>query len=178
MENTNTLSNTDLNTAGQQVNQPIMEECPVCYEEHLLTPMCPNNHKLCMVCLRHIQGIRNWQTQQASCPICRAAIPYVPIQQPQPQPQPWIPYIAAQPRQQQRRGHGRPRGQEWFDALTEFVNNKNAGRIPADAKFGGIHKRGCGNRECNRVGGSEGVRFLLYKDTGKRRYRCEECIDE
>ena len=181
-ENTNNQSNTHLNAAGQHTNHNmniIYEECPVCYEENLLSVMCPNNHKLCSICLRHIQGIKNWRTNTATCPICRANIPYVPINPPNNNVIPAHVFNAPNPQGPlrnlvpARRGHGRPRGQEWYDALTEFINNKNNGTIPANAEFGGIHNRGCGNRQCNRVGGKQGVRFLIYGDSEKRRYRCE-----
>jgi hypothetical protein len=49
----------------------------------------------------------------------------------------------------------------------EFNAHRQAGRIPATARFGGIHERNCGHRGCNRRGGAMGVRFF------DGLYRCE-----
>lgn len=74
-----------------------------------------------------------------------------------------------------RHGGGRPHnGPVWEAARRRFLELREAGTIPAHSTFGGIHERKCGHRGCQRSGGSQGVRFLLYGDTGKRRYRCEE----
>ena len=177
MEQTNILSNSGLNTAGHDDNHNKMEKCPVCWEDGILTEMCPNKHKLCNTCLIHVRSIRFGFTNKASCPCCRAEIDYVPLEEGNNrQPGIFDPIV-----REVRRGHGRPRGQEWRDALTSFIQKKNQGLIPANAEFGGIHKRKCGhklnnNMTCQRRGGDEGVRFLIYGDTGKRRYRCE-CHD-
>lgn len=72
-------------------------------------------------------------------------------------------------------GGGRPhRGPAWDEAREQFLAHREAGRIPAHSVFGGIHQRKCGHPNCQRAGGSQGVRFLLFGGTGKRRYRCEE----
>jgi hypothetical protein len=55
----------------------------------------------------------------------------------------------------------------------EFLQMREDGLIPGDAMFGGIHRRKCGNRDCDRQGGWGGVRFL--KIGNKRMYRCEAC---
>ena len=74
-----------------------------------------------------------------------------------------------------RAGGGRPHnGPVWDAARRRFLELREAGTIPPHSVFGGIHERKCGHRGCQRSGGSQGVRFLLYGDTGKRRYRCEE----
>jgi hypothetical protein len=49
----------------------------------------------------------------------------------------------------------------------QFNAHRQAGRIPATARFGGIHERNCGHRGCDRHGGVMGVRFF------DGRYRCE-----
>lgn len=78
-----------------------------------------------------------------------------------------------------RRGGGRPhRGADWDAARERFLAHREAGRIPPETTFGGIHERKCGHRGCVRVGGQMGVRFLLFGDSGKRRYRCEEHTHE
>jgi hypothetical protein len=77
-----------------------------------------------------------------------------------------------------RAGGGRPHnGPIWDAARQRFLDHRDAGRIPPNSIFGGIHERKCGHRGCQRSGGAMGVRFLLYGDTGKRRYRCEEHTD-
>jgi len=53
------------------------------------------------------------------------------------------------------------------DGWAEFQANREQGRIPHHATYGGIHRRRCGHAGCDRVGGVMGVRFVT------RRYRCE-----
>jgi len=175
--------------AGVNINN--MEECPVCLEAHLLSPICPNNHKLCGVCLRHIQSIYNHRYHGAVCPICRAVIPYVPIN---PVPVNRVPAVDVF-------GNNTNAGFQDMDvfgigpgpvitfniperrmnmpvlrrnALDLFNQNKRDGIIPENAEFGGTHERKCGHHGCNRTGGSQGVRFLIFGNTGRRRYRCEQ----
>ena len=77
-----------------------------------------------------------------------------------------------------RVGGGRPHnGPVWEAARQRFLDHRDAGRIPPGSCFGGIHERKCGHRGCQRQGGAMGVRFLLFGNTGKRRYRCEEHTD-
>jgi hypothetical protein len=171
-------------------------DCPICYGD-LGTPadLCPNGHKVCDTCRPLIQSVlTGWGMGRpgAACPLCRAPIQYVPLPRgvvddgvpmphqgaggPEPHPHaPQYDRLIPFPHQHQpRRGGGRPhRGPDWDHARTQFLAHREAGHIPADAIFGGIHERNCGDRNCQRVGGWEGVRFLLFADTGKRRYRCE-----
>jgi len=65
-------------------------------------------------------------------------------------------------------------GQVRREAREQFLHLREAGHIPADSMFGGIHMRKCGTRRCDRTGGHQGVRFLKT-GTGKRMYRCEIC---
>ena len=168
------------------------DDCPICYGElGNPEPLCPNGHKICDVCRPHILRVDGWVGPR--CPICRA-----PLQReagPRPPPLPHgegvdlaLVYEARQQHQQwvaqnapnrvpNRRGQGgaRPhRGPEWDAARQRFLEHREAGRIPAHSTFGGIHMRKCGHRNCERLGGAMGVRFLLFGETGKRRYRCEE----
>ncbi len=50
-------------------------------------------------------------------------------------------------------------------AARRFGEHREAGRIPANAVFGGVHNRYCGHRGCERRGGERGVRFRggLYR---------------
>jgi hypothetical protein len=95
---------------------------------------------------------RDAQIQHANIPVVEedAPVPAVPAQA-APAPEPVIP--AAQRRD--------PEG--W----AEFQANREQGRIPHHATYGGIHRRRCGHAGCDRVGGVMGVRFVT------RRYRCE-----
>ena len=57
------------------------DDCPVCMGEGALRgreAVCPNGHRLCEECQPHVQSVRDWRTGQAKCPMCRAAIPYIP----------------------------------------------------------------------------------------------------
>lgn len=196
-------------------------DCPICYGD-LGTPadLCPNGHKVCDTCRPQIQGVRTGRG--ATCPFCRAPIPYVPLPGPPPvrrarrhpgedaavvaRAAQLAVDLAENPGENAevtarriytpdeivailhdeivavlhdenplppRRGGGRPHiGPEWEAARTLFLANREAGRIPADSVFGGIHERKCGTRECERRGGAGGVRFLL-NEAGRRRYRCE-----
>lgn len=160
-------------------------DCPICYGD-LGTPadLCPNGHKVCDTCRPLIQSVlTGWGMGRpgAACPLCRAPIQYIPLNGP-PGPMPRRhPHLRDGDRMPNggvyhppQRGGGRPhRGPQWDEARTQFLAHREAGHIPADAIFGGIHERSCGHRNCPRAGGSQGVRFLLFADTGKRRYRCE-----
>jgi len=65
-------------------------ECPICFNENIpsdSTPICPNGHNFCGVCLPQIQCVRSWQHSRnarsiqdlrAACPMCRGPIPFVP----------------------------------------------------------------------------------------------------
>lgn len=68
----------------------------------------------------------------------------------------------------QQNGQNRRAGRE------QFLLHREQGAIPGDALYGGVHERKCGNRNCERRGGTAGVRFLKT-DLGKRVYRCEAC---
>lgn len=50
-------------------------------------------------------------------------------------------------------------------AARRFGEHREAGRIPTNARFGGVHNRYCGHRGCERRGGERGVRFRggLYR---------------
>ena len=187
METTNILSKSGLNTAVHGVNHR-MEECPVCLEEHLLVQMCPNKHKLCRPCLSKIEQVYNEKLRSAVCPLCRAPIPHKPKNEAE----------KREPHPDEIFGHNTNAGFQDMDvfglntlprtyiqrrverrtlnenALNTFYQNIRTERIPHNADYGGTHTRKCGHRGCNRTGGSEGVRFLLYGETGKRRYRCEQ----
>lgn len=171
MEETNILSNSGLNTNDGVVNNKMemdYDECPVCLENNLLEKLCPNNHKVCMVCAPKIRSIKNWRTNKACCPLCRAEIDYVPIPQETP-PNLQIVEQFWQHHNQQIANRNEARN----DARLQFQRNIADHSIPANATFGGIHNRKCGHDGCSRMGGAEGVRFLIFGNTGKRRYRCE-----
>lgn len=157
-------------------------DCPVCYGElGNPDPICPNGHKVCDTCRPHIMaGLPSVYGGRLPprCPICRQNLG----------PREPAPQAAPRPRVDHRNvggfdaigraGGGRPHnGPIWDAARQRFLDHRDAGRIPPNSIFGGIHERKCGHRGCQRSGGSQGVRFLLYGDTGKRRYRCEEHTD-
>lgn len=176
--------------AHANANAQEAEDCPICYGE-LGTPadLCPNGHKVCDICRPHI--LRGGDHRGPRCPLCREPLrrEHLPIV---PRPDVEVDlaavYAARQAHEQwvaehapnrnaNGQGHGRggcrPRGAEWVAARERFLAAREAGTIPADAVFGGIHDRRCGHRHCPRIGGAGGVRFLLFGNTGKRRYRCE-----
>jgi len=158
-------------------------DCPICYGENALDgrdPICPNGHRFCADCQPIIQRSRTgWGMAPAGrprCPLCRADIPGVPAGEvlADQAPYPGMDRHAGGEDALGRRGGGRPHnGPEWNAARRRFIERRQNGEIPHDAMFGGIHHRKCGNRQCDRTGGSDGVRFLLFANTGKRRYRCE-----
>ena len=148
-------------------------DCPVCFGEMgNPAPICANGHKVCDTCRPHVyRGNPDWN-RRGVCPMCRGRL----LGEPQPAPAgsmnaQWDADVRPQPaRQPARRG---ARGEDWERARQVFLESRAAGHIPPDAMFGGIHTRNCGHRGCLRTGGSSGVRFLLFGNTGKRRYRCE-----
>jgi hypothetical protein len=169
------------------------DDCPVCYGERALvgrTAVCPNGHRLCAECQPHVQGVRNFRTGMASCPLCRADIPHVPRQA---QParmneeqlenhragllERWADEAAAgraaDRRERAIRGF-QQNGQTRRAGREQFLQHREHGHIPGDALYGGVHDRKCGNRNCERRGGTGGVRFLKTNH-GKRVYRCEAC---
>ena len=170
MEETNILSKSGLNTADGVVNKMEYDECPVCMENNLMETLCPNNHKVCMVCAPKIRSIKNWRTNKASCPICRAEIDYVPINPVNQNHNHHVDIFAPHNHPPIQRAN---RQDLRHDARLQFQQNIANHTIPANAEFGGIHTRKCGHGGCNRTGGAEGVRFLIFGDTNKRRYRCE-----
>jgi len=185
------------------------DDCPVCYGERALqgrVAVCPNGHRLCSECQPHVQSVRNWRTGQASCPLCRADIPYVPREAPAPAPQAqpagggpvfqervggeWVEIPRAEMerrwaegarREEERRERAirgfQQNGQNRRAGRERFLQHREQGHIPGDALYGGVHDRKCGNRGCDRRGGEQGVRFLKT-NLGKRVYRCEVCYRE
>ena len=187
---------TDVLRPQTEVGRGTMEttqDCPVCYGD-LGTPeaLCPNGHKVCDTCRPHIyNGVRGQygQVLPARCPICRHEL----TRRDAPPPADWNavlrdPAIRAWREQADVGGltnvggidavGRRPRNQElWMTKRREFLDLRARGAIPGDAVYGGVHERKCGHRGCTRTGGSQGVRFLLFGNTDKRRYRCEEHTD-
>ena len=192
-----------------------MEECPVCLTESVLNaPVCPNGHRVCAECQPRIQAIRSWRTGGAQCPMCRAPIPYIPINPALEEPgsvwddvaqQEWARERVARQIQRRMRRDARvveqaerrvrnlnrredtearrERANRGFEenrdarieANAEFTQLRATGQIPWDAQFGGVHRRKCGVRNCERTGGAQGVRFLKFPN-GTRQYRCEACF--
>lgn len=163
------------------------DDCPVCYGERALVgrvAVCPNGHRLCAECQPHVQGVRT-HNGHASCPLCRADIPFVPRQVVAPAPPQQDPagHVArARQAQEADRADRRERairgfqnnGQERRAGRERFLQLREEGQIPGNALYGGVHERKCGVRGCERRGGNQGVRFL--KDNlNCRKYRCEAC---
>lgn len=168
------------------------------------TPICPNGHKVCDICRPHILRQEWVGGRPPLCPICRTNLTEVAVAEgfrqarvPRPagvgaagggRPRPDAEMREEGARLARnwhmnvggfdaigRHGGGRPHnGPAWNDARELFLRQREAGVIPPNSVFGGIHARKCGHRGCVRWGGHMGVRFLLYGVTGKRRYRCEE----
>jgi hypothetical protein len=158
--------------------------------------------------------------------MCRAPIPYIPINQSEQERQGWTPeevdernrnrlreewaraeerWLARRAREQRRDARvveqaerrvrnlarqedteaRRERANRGFvenrdarlEANAEFIQLRATGQIPWDAQFGGVHRRKCGVRTCERTGGAQGVRFLKFPN-GTRQYRCEACFTE
>jgi hypothetical protein len=161
------------------MEQNIDNECPVCFGTLAdVEPCCPNNHRICSVCLPHIRRANN------RCPLCRARLNPPPMDAALLPPRNHADDIEAELNRIEAqhdawaqlapdaigRVHRNPR---WREARRWFLYKREHQQIPGDAQFGGIHLRNCGHRGCNRKGGMDGVRFLLGPN-GKRRYRCEE----
>ena len=160
-------------------------DCPVCFETDSLrdrVPICPNGHRLCAECQPRIQG-----TLRPQCPLCRARLPDLqgrlgplPVQdfqrdfpviaQPPPVARRVVDHAEREVRRQRANAafNDVPRRRE---AQQLFLQNRQTGRIPETARFGGFHERNC---PCGRHGGAEGVRFLKLRNN-TRRYRCEVC---
>jgi hypothetical protein len=168
-------------------------DCPICFEPDAIRDreaVCPNGHKLCADCQPRVQSVWVHRTQHAACPLCRAPIPYIrdPALPDYVGPQPQAPRAPRVHAVQQRDADGRrgdpERPQRAIDAFNniparraaqqQFRENRNAGTIPQNARFGGFHQRNC---TCGRRGGPQGVRFLRLPD-GTRRYRCEVCYEQ
>jgi len=168
-------------------------DCPICFEPDAIRDreaVCPNGHKLCADCQPRVQSVWVHRTQHAACPLCRAPIPYIrdpalpDYVGPQAPQAPRAPRVRAvrDPADGRRGDPDRP--QRAIDAFNNiparraaqqrFRENRNAGTIPQNARFGGFHQRNC---TCGRSGGAQGVRFLRLPD-GTRRYRCELCYEQ
>ena len=179
--------------------EPGDHDCPICYEPNVLrdrAPICPNGHTFCADCQPRIQSVQTgWGLggleRRACCPLCRGPIPYVPLGVP------YVPLVvpvaaggggggggADAVIREQRAIAADERQARHLRAVEGFQNlparrqaqalfrlARDEGRIPANAAFGGIHKRNC---PCGRHGGAHGVRFLKMPDN-KRLYRCEVC---
>ena len=163
-------------------------------------PICPNGHTFCADCQPRIQSVfTGWGLggeRGACCPLCRGPIPYVPLVVPV---VPLVVPVAAggggggggvgggggggggadaRAIAADERQARHLRAVEGFQNLPArrqaqalFRLARDEGRIPANAAFGGIHKRNC---PCGRHSGAHGVRFLKMPDN-KRLYRCEVC---
>lgn len=173
------------------MSEPIQEnDCPICFEPDSLRDreaVCPNGHRLCATCQPRIEYAWN-----ASCPLCRARLPRPPIRviaagerfwetntdEPNipihvhgdPIPRRVVDHTETEVRRQRANAafNDIPRRRE---AQQLFLQNRQTGRIPETAKFGGFHERNC---PCGRHGGAEGVRFFKLRNN-TRRYRCEVC---
>ena len=178
--------------------EPGDHDCPICYEPNVLrdrAPICPNGHTFCADCQPRVQSVQTgWGLggleRRACCPLCRGPIPYVPLGVPVaaggggggggavPYVPPPAPVAVEVP---DGRANDPDRPQRAIDGFNNLPARRQAqalfrlardeGRIPANAAFGGIHKRNC---PCGRHGGAHGVRFLKMPDN-KRLYRCEVC---
>ena len=159
-------------------------DCPICFEPDAIRDreaICPNGHKLCADCQPRVQSVRVPRRQHAACPLCRAAIPHIPLEEEAPAAEPRAPRVRAVQQADGRRGDPE-RPQRAIDAFNnlparraaqaQFRANRDDGVIPQNARFGGFHQRNCTCRL--RRGGAQGVRFLRLPD-GTRRYRCEAC---
>ena len=156
------------------------DPCPVCLgDTNGAAPCCQNGHVVCDICLPQL--LRMPYGAGHRCPMCRQPI----TRRPEGHAAAGGGAAPVHPHHDHRYvgghdaigrvGGGRPHnGPVWEEARRRFLENRDQGRIPGNAFFGGIHERKCGHRGCERHGGSQGVRFLLYGDTGKRRYRCED----
>ena len=145
-------------------------DCPVCLEGDVTErpALCPNGHKFCEPCQARVQQTRHWRDDMAHCPLCRAAVPYIPGEG-----APLHPVIPEEHVRHFLQWNITTRTPEHREAYAVFLQNRDGGRIPADSVFGGIHNRCCGDRNCLKRGGKDGVRFLLWNHTGTRRYRCD-----
>jgi len=178
--------------------EPGDHDCPICYDENVLrdrAPICPNGHTFCADCQPRIQSVQTgWgltRERRACCPLCRAPIPYVPLGG-VPAPVPQVlggggggggggPALVVVHNRVDLRNNDPDRPQRAIDGFNNLPARRQAqalfrlardeGRIPANAAFGGIHKRNC---PCGRHSGAHGVRFLKMPDN-KRLYRCEGC---
>lgn len=171
-------------------------DCPICYEPNTIqdrVPVCPNGHRMCADCQPRVQSVRtgfgfHGAAGTAVCPLCRAPIPYIPLEpahahahaHPPPPPPIQIPHgrdpdgRVGDPDRPQRAIDGFNNLPERRAAQARFRQARNDGTIPQNAMFGGIHRRGCGGCPQNRKHGHNGVRFFKMPD-GKRKYRCEAC---
>jgi len=140
-------------------------------------PLCSNGHKFCEPCQTQVHQTRSWRDGHAHCPLCREAVPYH-APPPGAAPLPPLHPVLPDANREQVNAFLTNRSADHREAYAEFLTNRRTGRIPPESVFGGIHNRCCGDRRCNRRGGREGVRFLLWNNTDHRRYRCDEHQNE
>lgn len=61
-------------------------DCPICFEPDAIrdrVAVCPNGHKLCAECQPRVQSVMaRGAGRHAACPLCRARIPFIPLQAP------------------------------------------------------------------------------------------------